>query len=127
MEEYKHPANLLSLKPPEINWEIKSSQQYQNKTSFAMNNGKSFYSSQNYAIKAISILSDLANSILKVSDTDNGPQIIWLGKTVPEHNNRLELYFTRIHKKKKKQPKKYSPFRLCCPLQTNTRCHNFQS
>ena len=41
-----------------------------------MNNGKGFYSSQNYAVKAISILSDIANSILKVSDTDNGPQII---------------------------------------------------
>ena len=28
MKEYKHPANLLNLKPPKINPEIESSQQY---------------------------------------------------------------------------------------------------
>ena len=34
MKEYKHPANLLNLKPPKINPEIESSQQYQSNTSF---------------------------------------------------------------------------------------------
>ena len=37
-----------------------------------MNNEKSLYTSQNYVIKAISILSDMANSILKTSDADTG-------------------------------------------------------
>ena len=37
-----------------------------------MNNEKSLYSSQNYVIKAISILSDMTNSILKTSDADTG-------------------------------------------------------
>ena len=37
-----------------------------------MNNEKSLYSSQNYVIKAISILSNMANSIVKASDADNG-------------------------------------------------------
>ena len=72
MKKYKHPANLLNLKPPKINPEIESSQQYQSNTSFVMNNEKSLYSSQNYVIKAISILSNMTNSILKVSDADNG-------------------------------------------------------
>ena len=34
MKEYKHPANLLNLKPPKINPEIESTQQYQSNTSF---------------------------------------------------------------------------------------------
>ena len=55
MKEYKHPANLLNLKPPKISPEIESSQQYQSNTSFVMNNEKNLYSSQNYVIKAISI------------------------------------------------------------------------
>ena len=37
-----------------------------------MNNEKSLYSSQNYVIKAISILSNMTNSILKASGSDNG-------------------------------------------------------
>ena len=71
IKEYKHLANLLNLKPPKINPEIESSQQYQNNTSFVMNNEKSLYSSQNYVIKAISILSNMTNPILKTSDADN--------------------------------------------------------
>ena len=53
MKEYKHPANLLNLKPLKINPEIESSQQYQSNTSFVINNEKSLYSSQNYVMKAI--------------------------------------------------------------------------
>ena len=60
MKEYKRPVNLLSMKHPKINPpEIESSQQYQSNTSFVMNNEKSLYSSQNYVIKAISILSNM--------------------------------------------------------------------
>ena len=72
MKEYKHPANLLNLKPPKINPEIESSQQYQSNTSFVMNNEKSLYSSQNYVTKAIPKLSNMTKSILKASDADNG-------------------------------------------------------
>ena len=43
MKEYKYPANLLNLKPPNINPEIESSQQYQSNNSFVMNNKKSLY------------------------------------------------------------------------------------
>ena len=63
----------MKLKPPKINQEIESSQQYQSdEPSFVMNNKKSLYSSQNYVIKAISILSNMTNSVLKASDDDNG-------------------------------------------------------
>ena len=71
MKEYKDPANLLNLNLPKVNSEIESSQQYQSNT-FVMNNEKSLNSSQNDMIKAISILSNLKNSILKASDADNG-------------------------------------------------------
>ena len=43
MKEYKHPANDLNLKAPKINPEIESSQQYQSKTSFVMNNEKTYF------------------------------------------------------------------------------------
>ena len=62
----------MSLKHPEINPEIESSQQYQSNISSVMNNEESLYSSQNMVIKAISILSNISNSTLKVSDAHNG-------------------------------------------------------
>ena len=43
MKDYKHPANDLNLKAPKINPEIESSQQYQSKTSFVMNNEKTYF------------------------------------------------------------------------------------
>ena len=43
MKEYKYPANDLNLKPRKINPETESSQQYQSKTSFLMNNEKSYF------------------------------------------------------------------------------------
>ena len=87
MKEYTNPANLSSLKPHKINPEIESSQQYQSNTSFVMNKLKSLYLSQNYVIKAISILSNMANSILKASDTDNGGSL--------DHLNLLKLCLTQ--------------------------------
>ena len=93
-----------------------------------MNDVKSLYSSQNYVMKAISILSNMANLILKASVADNGlPRPCEYSKIVSEHNNPLESYFSRVHKKKKKQLKKNSPFRLSSPLWTKTRYHSCQS
>ena len=43
MKAYKHPANLLNLKLPNINPEIESSQKYQSNNSFVMTNKKSLY------------------------------------------------------------------------------------
>ena len=43
MKAHKHPANLLNLKPPNINPEIESSQQYESNNSFVINNKKSLY------------------------------------------------------------------------------------
>ena len=37
-----------------------------------MNNEQTLYSNQNYVIKAISVLSNMTNLILKASDADNG-------------------------------------------------------
>ena len=88
MMEYTHPANLSRLKPHKINPEIESSQQYKSNTSFVMNKLKSLYLSQNYVIKAISILSNMANSILKASDTDNGGSL--------HHLNLLKLCLNTI-------------------------------
>ena len=125
MKEYKHPANLLNLKPPKFNPEIESSQQYQSNTSFVMNKKKSLYSSQNYVIKAISILSSMTNSILKASDADIGGYVDHeLCKVVREQYNTLEPHFIRVHKKNKTQPKKYSSFRHSCHIWTKTMHHN---
>ena len=72
MKYHKHPSNLMSLKPLKLNPEIDSSQNYQSNSSFVMNNEKSLYSSHNFVIKSIAIVSNMANSILAASDADNG-------------------------------------------------------
>ena len=46
IKEYKHPANFLSLNPPNINPETESAQQYQSNTSFVMNSEKSLFKSK---------------------------------------------------------------------------------
>ena len=71
MKENQHPSNLMAVKPPKLNPETESSHQFQNNTSFVMTNKKSLYSSQNFVVKAITIMSDIANSVLLASD--NGP------------------------------------------------------
>ena len=71
MKENQHPNNLMAVEPPKLNPEIESCHQFQNNTSFVMTNEKSLYSSQNFVVKAITIMSDIANSVLLASD--NGP------------------------------------------------------
>ena len=60
----------------------------------------------------------MTNSILKALDADKwwilGP--CELSKIVPEYCNTLESHFSIVYKKKETQPKKYSSFRLSCPL-----------
>ena len=46
---------------------------------------------------------------------------------MPEYYNTLESHFSRADKKKETQPKKYSLFRLSCPLWTKTRYHSDNS
>ena len=68
MKEYKYPANDLNLKPYKINPEIESSQQYQSKTSFLMNNEKSYFNIIKYdklilntiTLNTITFLSDFS-------------------------------------------------------------------
>ena len=72
MKDYKHPDNLMSLKPLRLNPEIDSSHKYQSNASFVMTNEKGLYSSHNFVIKAIAMLSEMANSILTASDADSG-------------------------------------------------------
>ena len=71
MKENQHPSNLMAVKPPKLNPEIESCHQFQNNTSFVMTNEKRLFSSQNFVVKAITIMSDIANSVLLASD--NGP------------------------------------------------------
>ena len=71
MKENQHPSNLIAVKPPKLNPEIESCHQFQNNTSFVMTNEKSLVSSQNFVVKVIAIMSDIANSVLLASD--NGP------------------------------------------------------
>ena len=71
MKENQHPSNLMAVKPPKLNAEIEPCHQFQNNTYFFMTNEKSLYSSQNSVVKAITIISDIANSVLLASD--NGP------------------------------------------------------
>ena len=70
MKENQHASNIM-VKPPKLNPDIESCHQFQNNTSFVMTNEKSLYSSQNFVVKAITIMSDIANSVLLASD--NGP------------------------------------------------------
>ena len=72
MRDNKNPSNLNNLKPPKINLEIESSQQFHNNTFFVMANEKGFYSSQNFVIKTISILSNIAYSVLKALHDNKG-------------------------------------------------------
>ena len=93
-----------------------------------MNNEKSLYSSQNYVIKAISILSNMANSIVKASDADNGGSFDRVSLVRSCLNTITHLsHISAVYKKKKTQPKKYSSFRLSCPLWTKTRYHTSQN
>ena len=61
----------MAVKPSKLNSEIESCHQFQNNTSFVMSNKKGLYSSQNFLVKTITIMSDIANSVLLASD--NGP------------------------------------------------------
>ena len=75
MKENQHPNNLMAVEPPKLNPEIESCHLFQNNTSFVMTNEKSLYSSQNFVVKAITIMSDIANSVLLASDngSSGGP------------------------------------------------------
>ena len=68
MKENQHSSNLMTIKPPKRNPKIKSFLQFQNNTSFVMSNEKGLYSSQNFVVKIITIMSDIANSVLLASD-----------------------------------------------------------
>ena len=71
IKENEHPSNLMTIKPPKLNSEIESFHQFQNNTSFVTCNEKSLYSSQNFVVKTIAVMSDIANSLILASD--NGP------------------------------------------------------
>ena len=68
MKENQHSSNLMTVKLPKLNPEIESFHQFQNNTSFVKSNEKKLYSSQNFVVKAITIMSDIANSVLLASD-----------------------------------------------------------
>ena len=68
MKENQHPSNLMAVKPPKLNPEIESCHQFQNNTSFVMTNEKNLCSSPNFVVRAITIVSDIANSVLLASD-----------------------------------------------------------
>lgn len=99
MSDRKHPSNLNMPKPPKTNPEIESSQQFQGNISFVMTNEKGLYSSQMYVIKAISILSNVADNVLKSSDDST--------------------CFGKISQKKEKYCSRW----FSCPLWTKTRDH----
>ena len=61
----------MTVKLPKLNLEIESCHQFQNNAYFVMTNEKSLYSSQGFVVKTITIRSDIANSVLLISD--NGP------------------------------------------------------
>ena len=61
MKENQHPNNLMAVKPPKLNPEIESCHQFQSNTSFVMSNGNILYSSQNFVVKTITIMSDITN------------------------------------------------------------------
>ena len=65
MKENQHPSNLMAVKPPKLNLEIESCHQFQNNNSIVMSNEKNLYSSQ----KTITIMSDIANSVLLASNS----------------------------------------------------------
>ena len=75
MRDPKHLSNLNNLKPRKISSEIKASQQFQNNTSFVMTNEKDLYSSQSFVIRAVSVLSNMADSVLKDSDDNKGGSV----------------------------------------------------
>ena len=68
MKENQQPSNLMTAKPPKLNPEIESCHQFQNNTSFVMTNEKNLCSSPNFVVRAITIVSDIANSVLLASD-----------------------------------------------------------
>lgn len=59
------------MQPPKINPEIECAQQFKSNTIFLMTNEKSLNSSQNYVVKTISILSNIANSVLWAWDSNS--------------------------------------------------------
>ena len=61
MKENQHPSNLMDVKPSKLNPEIGSCHQFQNNTSFVM-------TYENFVVKAITVLSDIANFVLLSSE-----------------------------------------------------------
>ena len=104
MRDHKHLLNLNKLKPPKIKPDIESLQQSQNNTTFVMTNEKGLYSSQNFVIKAISIVSNMADSAL-ASDDDKGgflDHVNLVKSHTPQYNCLFKPCFGRTFQKKKK-------------------------
>ena len=87
MKKNQHPSKLMAVNPPKVNPKIESCHQFQNNTYFVMSNEKSLYSSQNFVGKTITIISDIANSVLLASDS--GPT------DGPINHVNEQDYFTR--------------------------------
>ena len=66
----QHPNNLVAVKFQKLNSKTESCHQFQNNASFAMFNEKRLYPFQNFVVKTIIIMSDIANSVLLASDND---------------------------------------------------------
>ena len=75
MKENQHPRNFMAVKSRKLNPEIESCHQFQNNASFVISNEKSLYSSQNFVVKTITFMSDIANSVLlaSVNGLSGGP------------------------------------------------------
>ena len=123
----------MAVKPPKLNPEIESCHQFQNNTSFAMSNAKSLYSSQNFVVKTIKIMSDIANSVSLASDNGHsgGPinhvNIVKAGMNEVTLLGHVSAEFERKRFNKSEQLIKYRPQRFCSIMWTKTRLSCIQN
>ena len=76
MKNNSHPQNLASIKPPKFDSEIDCARHFQNNTSFVATNEKSIYSSQNYVMKTISVLLNIASSVFSVCGSNSSETLL---------------------------------------------------
>ena len=122
MKENQHPSNLMAGKPPKLNPEIESCHQFQNNAS-VVSNEKNLHSSQNFVVKTITIMSDIANSVLLRSDSGPSGGPINQVDTFTACMNGITLlgHLLAEFERKPKKPTKYRSQRFCSIMWTKTR------
>ena len=125
MKANQYPSNLMVVKPPKLNPEIESCHQFQNNTYFVMYNEKRLYSSQNFVVKAITIMFDIANSVLLAPDNSPSGRPINIVKACMNGIPLLDHVWAEFERKNKNNLRNiiHIDFAALCGTKSGSAAH----